>query len=194
MLILIDNYDSFTWNLYHYLVELGGDVVVIRNDEKTVDEIMTMNPSHLVISPGPCDPPQAGISMNLVKRAVKTQTPLLGVCLGHQSIAASLGGTVIRTPPMHGKVSSITHNGQGIFKDIPSPFTITRYHSLVVEKVPEDIVITATAEDGTIQALAHKTLPIYGVQFHPESIASEYGHQLLKNFVTARNEMTKQSR
>ncbi len=186
MYLLIDNYDSFTYNLRHYLGEEGAEVEVRRNDAISADEAMDMAPQGIVISPGPCDPDRAGICLELVKRAAAGKVPLLGVCLGHQCIGQAFGGRIVRAPlPMHGKVSEISHNGRGLFAGIPSPFTATRYHSLSVERqsLPDCLEITATSDDGVIQGLGHKTLAIYGVQFHPESIASEYGHDILRNFL-----------
>jgi len=185
MYILIDNYDSFTYNLYHYLVELGADVEVWRNDQITVDEILTKAPQGIVISPGPCTPNEAGICLHLVS-AVKGKIPVLGVCLGHQAIAQAFGGDIIRAPMvMHGKTSPITHDGTGAFTDIPSPFIATRYHSLVVDAqtVPDCFIVTARTEDGLIMGLKHRDYDLHGVQFHPESIASQHGHDLLKNFL-----------
>ncbi|MGQ0457566.1 MAG: anthranilate synthase component II [Hyphomicrobium sp.] len=185
MLLLIDNYDSFTYNLVHYLGELGAESVVIRNDKATVAEIMAMRPKAIVLSPGPCTPNEAGVCLDLIKAAGPT-IPLLGVCLGHQSIGQSYGGKVIRAPePMHGKLSTITHTGKGVFKGLPPQFEITRYHSLIVERatLPDCLEITAETSDKIIMGLQHKTHPVHGVQFHPESIASEQGHALLANFL-----------
>jgi len=189
MLLLIDNYDSFTYNLAHYLGELGAEVVVRRNDALTATEAVAMKPAHIVLSPGPCGPEQAGICLDLIQQAAAAKLPLLGVCLGHQSIGHAFGGKVIRAvQPMHGKVDAIFHNGDSVFKDLPSPFNATRYHSLTVEResFPRDLVITAESGDGTIMGLRHATLPIHGVQFHPESIATEHGHAMLKNFLAFR--------
>jgi len=186
MLLLIDNYDSFTYNLVHYVGELGADVVVRRNDALNVQEAMAMNPAGILLSPGPCDPDQAGICLALTKAAAETETPLLGVCLGHQTIGQAFGGKVIRhSDIVHGKMGQMHHTGKGIFAGLPSPFEATRYHSLVVERAtcPEALEITAELEDGTIMGLKHRELPIEGVQFHPESIASEHGHALLQNFL-----------
>ncbi|MDQ7070172.1 MAG: aminodeoxychorismate/anthranilate synthase component II [Rhodobacterales bacterium] len=186
MLLLIDNYDSFTYNLVHYLGELGADVVVRRNDALTVEAAMAMNPAGILLSPGPCDPDQAGICLALTKAAAAAKTPLMGVCLGHQAIGQAFGGKVVRaTDIVHGKMGNMHHTGQGLFKGLPTPFDATRYHSLVVERatLPDCLTITAELEDGTIMGLEHKTLPIHGVQFHPESIRSEHGHALLQNFV-----------
>lgn len=185
MFILIDNYDSFTYNLFHYMGELGAAVKVLRNDAVTVDEALAMKPEGIVVSPGPCDPDRAGISVELIHHAAGC-IPVLGVCLGHQSIGQAFGGRVVRAPhPMHGKVSCVKHDGAGIFKDVPKPFSANRYHSLMVERdsLPDCLRITAESEDGVIQGLEHRELPIYGVQFHPESIATEHGHRLLQNFL-----------
>ena len=186
MLRLIDNYDSFTYNLYHYLGELGADIVVKRNDALDVQEAMGMNPSAILLSPGPCAPDQAGICLALIAAAAETRTPLIGVCLGHQAIGQAFGGQVVRADQiMHGKMGLVHHTGKGVFKGLPSPFEATRYHSLVVERssLPEALEITADLEDGTIMGLRHRELPIHGVQFHPESIASQHGHALLRNFL-----------
>lgn len=186
MLILIDNYDSFTYNLVHYLGELGAESVVIRNDKATVAEIMDMKPRAIVLSPGPCTPNEAGVCLDLIK-AAGPAVPLLGVCLGHQSIGQAYGGKVIRAPePMHGKLSTITHADKGVFRGLPRSFEITRYHSLIVERasLPDCLEITAETSDGIIMGLQHKTHPVHGVQFHPESIASEQGHALLANFLS----------
>ena len=186
MLLLIDNYDSFTYNLFHYLSEVGGDVKVQRNDALLASAAIALKPKGIILSPGPCSPSEAGICLDVIKLAANDSIPLLGVCLGHQAIGQSFGGKVIRAPqPVHGKTDIITHNGSGLFKGIPSPLKATRYHSLIVEKetLPKDLSITAENADGIIMALQHKTLPIYGVQFHPESIVSEHGHAMLKNFV-----------
>ena len=185
MLILIDNYDSFTYNLVHYLGELGAESVVIRNDKITADEVMAKKPKAIVLSPGPCTPNEAGVCLDLIKKAGPT-IPLLGVCLGHQAIGQSYGGKVIRAAqPMHGKLSTITNTGKGLFKGLPKSFEITRYHSLIVERatLPDCLEITAETADGIIMGLQHKTHPVHGVQFHPESIASEQGHALLANFL-----------
>ncbi|MEQ9260697.1 MAG: aminodeoxychorismate/anthranilate synthase component II [Roseovarius sp.] len=186
MLLLIDNYDSFTYNLVHYVGELGAEVVVRRNDALDVQEAMAMNPAGILLSPGPCDPDQAGICLALTQAAAETRTPLLGVCLGHQTIGQAFGGKVVRhSEIVHGKMGRIHHEGRGVFAGLPSPFEATRYHSLVVarETCPEALEITAALEDGTIMGLSHRELPIHGVQFHPESIASQHGHALLKNFL-----------
>lgn len=186
MLLLIDNYDSFTYNLVHYLGELGTEVVVKRNDELDVQQAMAMKPSAIMLSPGPKDPDQAGICLALTKAVAETRTPLIGVCLGHQTIGQAFGGKVIRCHEiMHGKMGTMHHSGKSLFKGLPSPFQATRYHSLVVDRdtLPDCLEITAWLEDGTIMGLMHKELPIHGVQFHPESIASEHGHEMLKNFL-----------
>jgi anthranilate synthase component 2 len=183
MFLLIDNYDSFTYNLWHYLGELGAEVVVKRNDLISVDEALAMRPQGIVISPGPSDPDHAGICLELVRRA--DAVPLLGVCLGHQAIGQAFGGKVVRAPqPMHGKVSEIRHHGSGVFAGIPNPLSATRYHSLIVDRasLPDALAITAEA-DGLIMGLAHRERPVHGVQFHPESIASVGGHDLLRNFL-----------
>jgi anthranilate synthase component 2 len=186
MLLLIDNYDSFTYNLFHYLGELGAEVVVHRNDALDVQQAMALNPSAIMLSPGPCDPDQAGICLALVAAATETRTPLLGVCLGHQAIGQAFGGRVVRAGEiMHGKMGTIRHQGAGVFLGLPSPFQATRYHSLIVEResLPQSLELTAETADGTIMGLRHRDLPIQGVQFHPESIASEHGHALLRNFL-----------
>ena len=186
MLLLIDNYDSFTYNLVHYLGELGAEVVVRRNDALNVQEAMAMRPDAIMLSPGPCDPAQAGICLPLVHAAAEVKMPLMGVCLGHQAIGEAFGGHVVRCHEIvHGKMGSMHHTGKGLFADLPSPFEATRYHSLVVERasLPDCLEITAELEDGTIMGLQHKTLPIHGVQFHPESIRSDHGHKLLNNFL-----------
>jgi anthranilate synthase component 2 len=190
MLLLIDNYDSFTFNLYHFLGDLGVEAVVKRNDALSVQDVFAMRPDAVVLSPGPCTPNEAGICLPLIAAAAEAKLPLLGVCLGHQAIGQQFGGQVIRAPvPVHGKVWEVTHEGQGVFAGLPSPFHATRYHSLVVERssLPAELEITAETADGLIMGLRHRDLPIHGVQFHPESIASEHGHALLKNFLdTAR--------
>ena len=185
MLLLIDNYDSFTYNLWHYLGELGAQVDVKRNDALSVDEAMALQPGGIVISPGPCDPDRAGICLDLIKAAAG-RIPIFGVCLGHQAIGQAFGGKVVRAPqPMHGKVASIHHDGSGPFQGLPSPFRATRYHSLVVDRdgFPDCLVANAWTDDGLIMGLTHRTLPIWGVQFHPESIETEHGHAMLRNFV-----------
>jgi anthranilate synthase component 2 len=182
---LLDNYDSFTYNLLHYLGELGAEVSVIRNDAITVPDLLAQKPGAIVISPGPGTPDDSGICLDLVKAAAG-RVPLLGVCLGHQAIGQAFGGKVIRAPrPMHGKTNSIIHQGKSVFRGLPSPFEATRYHSLIVERatLPKDLVVTAETEDGIIMGLMHTRHAVHGVQFHPESIASEHGHALLKNFL-----------
>ncbi|MFC3569939.1 anthranilate synthase component II [Paracoccus simplex] len=186
MILLIDNYDSFTWNLVHYMGEAGADVVVRRNDVLTVEEALDMGAQGIVISPGPCDPAQAGIIVPLIRAASDRGLPLLGVCLGHQAIGEAFGGKVVRAARIvHGKTDAISHDGSGVFAGLPSPLTATRYHSLTVEpeSLPDCLRVTATAADGTIMGLVHRTLPVEGVQFHPESIASEYGHDMIRNFL-----------
>ena len=186
MLLLIDNYDSFTYNLVHYLGELGADVVVRRNDALDVQEAMGIGADAILLSPGPCDPAQAGICLALTQAAADTKTPLMGVCLGHQTIGEAFGGKVVRCDEIvHGKMGAMQHSGKGLFAGLPSPFEATRYHSLIVERatLPDCLDITAELADGTIMGLQHKTLPIHGVQFHPESIASQHGHKLLGNFL-----------
>jgi len=186
-ILLIDNYDSFTYNLVHYLSELGANVEVVRNNVMSVTDIIGKAPAGIVISPGPCTPNEAGVCLDLIKEAAG-KIPLFGVCLGHQAIGQVFGGKVIRAPyVMHGKTSPVTHTNTGVFKDIPSPFTATRYHSLIVERdsLPAELEVTAETSDKLIMGLQHKTLPIHGVQFHPESIASEHGHTILKNFLNS---------
>ena len=185
MIVLIDNYDSFTFNLFHYLGGLGADVVVHRNDKIAADEVIAADPDAIVLSPGPCTPNEAGICLDLIAKAAPT-IPILGVCLGHQAIGQAFGGKVVRAPvPVHGKLSQIKHQGAGVFRGINGPFQATRYHSLVVERasMPADLAVTAETDDRLVMGLAHATLPVHGVQFHPESIASEHGHLILKNFL-----------
>ena len=186
MLLMIDNYDSFTFNLVQYLGELEQEVKVVRNDKITIPEILELKPDHIVLSPGPCTPNEAGISLELIEK-LAGQIPILGVCLGHQAIGQAFGGKVIRANRlMHGKTSPVKHGGIGVFRDLPSPFTATRYHSLLVEResLPSCLEITAETEEGEIMGLRHKELRVEGVQFHPESILTEHGHQILKNFLT----------
>ena len=183
MILVIDNYDSFTWNLVHYLMEMGAEVEVVRNDAMSAAQAIASGAQGFLISPGPCTPNEAGISLDLVGAAADAGVPLLGVCLGHQSIGQFFGGKVVRGGLMHGKTSPVTHDGTGLFAGLPSPFTATRYHSLVVEDVPEALVINATSDDGHAMGFRHVSLPIHGVQFHPESIATEHGHALLANFL-----------
>jgi anthranilate synthase component II len=185
MFVLIDNYDSFTYNLFHFLGELGAAIEVRRNDKVSAAEVMALNPQGIILSPGPCDPDRAGICLELIKTAAG-RLPILGVCLGHQAIGQAFGGRVMRAPgPMHGKLSQVRHKGEGIFEGIPDGFAATRYHSLTVERasLPDLLAVTAETDDGIIMGLAHRKLPVYGVQFHPESIASEHGHKLLGNFL-----------
>ena len=185
MIVLIDNYDSFTFNLFHYLGGLGADVVVYRNDKITADRVMALDPDAIVLSPGPCTPNDAGICLDLIAKASAT-IPVLGVCLGHQAIGQAFGGEVVRAPVLlHGKLSEIRHQGDGVFHGINGSFKATRYHSLVVERasLPGDLAVTAETGDRLIMGLAHRTLAVHGVQFHPESIASEHGHLILRNFL-----------
>lgn len=185
MLLMLDNYDSFTYNIVQYFRELGVEVAVHRNDQVTIEKIEALDPASICISPGPCDPQQAGISIDVIKHFAGKK-PILGVCLGHQAIGEAFGGKTIRSQQiMHGKTSTITHNGTDVFKDLPSPYTVIRYHSLSTDShsLPECLEVTAKTEDGEIMGIAHKKLPIYGVQFHPESILSEHGHQLFQNFL-----------
>jgi anthranilate synthase component 2 len=185
MILLIDNYDSFTFNLFHHLGGLGADVEVVRNDKITVERALRIDPDAFVLSPGPCTPNEAGICLALIRQAAPS-IPILGVCLGHQAIGQAFGGKVVRAPiQVHGKLSDIRHDGEGIFRDVPSPFRATRYHSLVVEResLPAELVATAETADGLIMGLVHHTFPVHGVQFHPESIASEHGHLILRNFL-----------
>ena len=186
MLLLIDNYDSFTFNLVHYLGELGAECVVKRNDALDVQQAMAMKPSGIILSPGPCDPDKAGICLALTEAAAETGTPLLGVCLGHQTIGQAFGGRVVRAGQIvHGKMGAMHHDGKSVFRGLPSPLSATRYHSLIVERetLPDCLEVTAWLEDATIMGLMHRTKPIHGVQFHPESIRSEHGHAMLKNFL-----------
>ncbi len=186
MLLLIDNYDSFTYNLVHYFGELGAEVAVHRNDALDVQSALALNPSAIVLSPGPCDPSQAGICLALTVAAAEARIPLLGVCLGHQTIGEAFGGKVVRCHEIvHGKMGVMHHAGQGVFTGLPSPFLATRYHSLIVEResLPDCLEVTSWLSDGTIMGLRHRGRPIEGVQFHPESIASEHGHQILRNFL-----------
>ena len=183
MIVLVDNYDSFTFNLVHYLGGLGADVAVHRNDKIAVDDVLALNPEAIVLSPGPCTPNEAGISLDLVAACAQAQRPLLGVCLGHQSIGQHFGGKVVRGGLMHGKTSQVTHDGTGLFEGLPSPFTATRYHSLIVEDVPPALVVNARSDDGHVMGFRHVSLPIHSVQFHPESIATEHGHAMIANFL-----------
>ncbi|HTT99641.1 MAG TPA: aminodeoxychorismate/anthranilate synthase component II [Rhizomicrobium sp.] len=193
MLLLIDNYDSFTYNLFHYLGQLGAHVVVKRNDELSAEEALAMRPEAVVLSPGPCTPNEAGICLSLIEKA-NGNVPILGVCLGHQSIGQIYGGKIVRAPePMHGKVSRIHHTGKSVFRGLNNDFQATRYHSLTIapESMPAALEITATSDDGVIQGVMHKMHPVHGVQFHPESIASENGHALLQNFLTIAKEFSR---
>lgn len=183
MILVIDNYDSFTFNLVHYLMELGADVNVVRNDAISAADALSSGADAFLISPGPKTPDEAGVSLDLVAACAEAKKPLLGVCLGHQSIGQFFGGTVNRGGLMHGKTSPVTHDDSGVFAGIPSPFTATRYHSLIVEDIPEALHVNATSDDGYVMGFRHKELPIHGVQFHPESIATEYGHEMLANFM-----------
>ncbi len=188
MLLMIDNYDSFTYNLVQYFAELGEEVKVVRNDEISVEEIAKLNPARICISPGPCSPTEAGISVETIRRYAG-QIPILGVCLGHQAIGEAFGGKIIRAQKvMHGKTDQVHHTGISVFKKLPDPFKVTRYHSLAIEKssLPADLEVTATSSDGEIMGVRHKKFAVEGVQFHPESILSEHGHALLKNFLEAK--------
>ncbi len=185
MLLMIDNYDSFTYNLVQYFGELGEDVAVHRNDEITLDEIARLKPARIVVSPGPCTPNEAGVSVSLI-RSFAGKIPILGVCLGHQSIGQAFGGKIVHAHQlMHGKTSPIQHEGEGVFRGLPQPFSATRYHSLVIEResLPDCLAVTAWTDDGEIMGVRHKTLAVEGVQFHPESILTEHGHRMLKNFL-----------
>jgi anthranilate synthase component 2 len=185
MMVMLDNYDSFTYNLVQYLCELGAEVAVFRNDEISIQKIEAMQPSHIVISPGPCTPNEAGISLELIAR-LAGRVPILGVCLGHQAIGQAFGGRVVRAKQvMHGKTSRIRHDESGIFREIPNGFVATRYHSLVVQRdsLPDCLVVSAESEDGEIMGLRHRSLPVEGVQFHPEALLTEHGHRMLQNFI-----------
>ena len=184
-ILVIDNYDSFTWNLVHYLMELGVEVKVVRNDALSAAEALASGADGFLISPGPRTPDEAGVSLDLVAACAAARRPLLGVCLGHQAIGRHFGGQVVRGGLMHGKTSPVEHDGSGVFAGLPSPFTATRYHSLVVENLPDALVANAHAADGSVMGIRHRELPIHGVQFHPESIATEHGHALLANFLAA---------
>jgi len=188
MVLVIDNYDSFTYNLVQYLGELGADLTVKRNDEITVAEARALRPSHILVSPGPCSPKEAGISVGII-RQLAGEVPILGVCLGHQSIGYAFGGEIVRAKRlMHGKTSEVRHDGKGVFAGLPQPLRATRYHSLVIrrESLPKDLLVTATSEDGEIMGVRHRRFPLEGVQFHPESILTEGGHRLLRNFLRFR--------
>lgn len=193
VLLLIDNYDSFTYNLFHYLGELGADVRVVRNDELSADEALALKPEGIVLSPGPCTPNEAGICLEVIKKAAGNM-PILGVCLGHQAIGQVYGGSIVRAPePMHGKLSRVHHTGKSVFRGLNNDFLATRYHSLTIDppSMPASLEVTATSEDGVIQGVMHKSHPVHGVQFHPESIASENGHALLNNFLTIARDFAK---
>nr|WP_310524637.1 aminodeoxychorismate/anthranilate synthase component II [Polymorphobacter sp.] len=186
MILVIDNYDSFTFNLVHYLLELGAETKVVRNDMLTAAEAIAMQPQAVLLSPGPCTPNEAGVCLDLIAAAAEARLPLLGVCLGHQSLGQAFGGAVVRAPQvMHGKTSAISHDGTGVFAGLPSPFEATRYHSLIIreEDLPDCFAVNARSPDGIIMGMRHKELPLHGVQFHPESIATEHGHDLLANFL-----------
>ena len=186
MILVIDNYDSFTFNLVHYLLELGAKTHVVRNDALTVAAAMALQPQAILLSPGPCTPNEAGICLDLIAAAAAVRLPLFGVCLGHQALGQAFGGTVMRAPQvMHGKTSAMTHDGTGVFAALPSPFAATRYHSLIVgeDDLPECLIVNARSPDGLIMGMHHRDLPLHGVQFHPESIATEHGHDLLANFL-----------
>ena len=182
-ILVLDNYDSFTFNLVHYLMELGAEVEVVRNDALTAPQAIATGAAGFLISPGPCTPNEAGISLDLVGACADAGKPLLGVCLGHQSIGQYFGGKVVRGGLMHGKTSPVSHDGTGVFAGLPSPFTATRYHSLIVTDIPDCLVVNARSDDGHVMGFRHATLPIHGVQFHPESIATEHGHAMLANFL-----------
>lgn len=193
MILLIDNYDSFTYNLFHYLGELGADVRVVRNDEISADEALALKPQGIVLSPGPCTPNEAGICLEVIEKAAGNM-PILGVCLGHQAIGQVYGGSIVRAPePMHGKLSRVHHSGKSVFRGLNNDFLATRYHSLTIDppSMPASLEVTATSEDGVIQGVMHKSHPVHGVQFHPESIASENGHALLNNFLTIARDFAK---
>ena len=183
MILVIDNYDSFTWNLVHYLMELGAKVEVVRNDAISAGQALSSGAKAFLLSPGPCTPNEAGVSLDLVAACADAGAPLLGVCLGHQAIGQHFGGKGVRGGLMHGTTSPVRHDGTGLFAGLPSPFTATRYHSLIVEDIPADLVVNATSEDGSVMGFRHATLPIHSVQFHPESIATEHGHDMLANFM-----------
>ncbi|MGB5077145.1 MAG: aminodeoxychorismate/anthranilate synthase component II [Sphingorhabdus sp.] len=183
MILVIDNYDSFTWNLVHYLMELGAKVEVVRNDAISADQAMSSGADAFLLSPGPCTPNEAGVSLELVAACAAASKPLLGVCLGHQSIGQHFGGKVVRGGLMHGKTSPVTHDGTGLFVGLPTPIIATRYHSLIVEDIPAELIVNARSDDGHVMGMRHRELPIHSVQFHPESIATEHGHAMLANFM-----------
>jgi anthranilate synthase component II len=182
-ILVIDNYDSFTFNLVHYLLELGAEVEVVRNDAISAGQALSSGADAFLLSPGPCTPNEAGICLDMVAACAEAGKPLLGVCLGHQTIGQHFGGKVVRGGLMHGKTSPVSHDGSGLFAGLPSPFTATRYHSLIVEDIPADLIVNATSDDSHVMGFRHKELPIHGVQFHPESIATEHGHAMLANFM-----------
>lgn len=182
-ILVIDNYDSFTFNLVHYLQELGAEVEVVRNDAISAGQALSSGAQAFLLSPGPCTPNEAGICLDMVAACAEAKKPLLGVCLGHQTIGQHFGGKVVRGGLMHGKTSPVSHDGSGLFAGLPSPFTATRYHSLIVENIPHDLIVNATSDDGHVMGFRHTILPIHGVQFHPESIATEHGHAMLANFM-----------
>jgi anthranilate synthase component II len=182
-ILVIDNYDSFTFNLVHYLQELGAEVEVVRNDAISAGQALSSGAQAFLLSPGPCTPNEAGICLDVVAACAEAEKPLLGVCLGHQTIGQHFGGRVVRGGLMHGKTSPVSHDGSGLFAGLPSPFTATRYHSLIVEEIPAELIVNATSDDGHVMGFRHATLPIHGVQFHPESIATEHGHAMLANFM-----------
>jgi anthranilate synthase component II len=182
-ILVIDNYDSFTFNLVHYLQELGAEVEVVRNDAISAGQALSSGAQAFLLSPGPCTPNEAGICLDMVAACAEAKMPLLGVCLGHQTIGQHFGGKVVRGGLMHGKTSPVSHDGSGLFTGLPSPFTATRYHSLIVEDIPEELIVNATSDDGHVMGFRHRELPIHGVQFHPESIATEHGHAMLANFM-----------
>ncbi len=183
MILVIDNYDSFTFNLVHYLQELGAEVEVVRNDAISAEQALSSGAQAFLLSPGPCTPNEAGICLDMVAACAEAKKPLLGVCLGHQTIGQHFGGKVVRGGLMHGKTSPVSHDGSGLFAGLPSPFTATRYHSLIVEDIPDNLIVNATSDDGHVMGFRHVTLPIHSVQFHPESIATEHGHAMLANFM-----------
>jgi anthranilate synthase component II len=183
MILVIDNYDSFTWNLVHYLMEMGAEVEVVRNDALTAEQAIKTGAQGFLLSPGPCTPNEAGVSLDLVGAAADAKLPLLGVCLGHQSIGQYFGGKVVRGGLMHGKTSPVTHDGTGVFEGLPSPFIATRYHSLIVTDIPDCLEVNAQSDDTHVMGFRHTSLPIHGVQFHPESIATEHGHAMIGNFL-----------
>ncbi|RDV06924.1 aminodeoxychorismate/anthranilate synthase component II [Sphingorhabdus pulchriflava] len=182
-ILVIDNYDSFTFNLVHYLQELGAEVEVVRNDAISAGQALSSGAQAFLLSPGPCTPNEAGICLDMVAACAEAKKPLLGVCLGHQTIGQHFGGKVVRGGLMHGKTSPVSHDGSGLFSGLPSPFTATRYHSLIVEDIPVELIVNATSDDGHVMGFRHRELPIHGVQFHPESIATEHGHAMLANFM-----------